>query len=74
MFWQKIPLALDKVNLFFWSYLEFMLTGVEVVAEFPNLPQAPNTGGTARMFGSENQYQAFVLVLKYSHMIKDHTC
>lgn len=51
-----------------------MLTGVEVVAEFPNLPQAPNTGGTARMFGSENQYQAFVLALKCSHMIKDHTC
>lgn len=38
-----------------------MLTGVEVVAEFPNLPRAPNTGGAARMFGSENQSQVFVL-------------
>lgn len=51
-----------------------MLTGVEAVAEFPNLPQAPNTGGPARMFGSENQYQEFVLALKCSHMIKHRTC
>lgn len=52
----------------------FMLTGVEAVAEFPNLRQAADAGGAEGSLCSQNQYQVFVLALKFSHVFEDPTC